>query len=187
MLSEARKNAKKKGIKVEFLRKDMAELDFDRKFDCAICFFNSFSHLTEEEKIRNTLLGINRALKEKGIFILEVLNFKMILKNFQHFRPEVMRKEGKTKIASFATNYLDRERNIMEARWLFFIEKNGKTRMEIEDTSFRIHFREGLEKMLENNGFSGISVYGSFRKQEYGEESPRIFVCRKSLEEGKKF
>jgi SAM-dependent methyltransferase len=74
LLKEARDAARAAGVKVSFAQGDMRELPYKGEFDAVINMFTSFGYFEEEENDRKALVGIARALKPRGKFLMERFN-----------------------------------------------------------------------------------------------------------------
>jgi SAM-dependent methyltransferase len=69
-LSEARRFAQERGVSVEWRLADMRTLAFDRKFDAALCFGNSFGYLSRADT-KHFLKRLSAALRGGARFVLE--------------------------------------------------------------------------------------------------------------------
>ena len=73
MLARAAELAQRAGQKINFIHGDMREMAFEATFDGVYCVGTSFGYFDEETNAR-VLTGIHRALKRRGVLVLEVVN-----------------------------------------------------------------------------------------------------------------
>lgn len=75
LLHHGREKAKKEGLNINFIEMDARFLTFKREFDLVICMCEgAFSLMEEDEMDQNILEGAEKALKDKGKFILTTGN-----------------------------------------------------------------------------------------------------------------
>jgi len=74
LLAEARKAARRAGVKATFVQGDMRHLPYRNAFDAAISMFTSFGYFDRQEEDRQVLRGIARALRPRGKFLMELFN-----------------------------------------------------------------------------------------------------------------
>lgn len=79
-LEIARKDAKAKGLTVDYRVKDMRNLDYKDVFDAVYCYFTSFGYF-EDDINRAVLHAMARALKPGGSFLMESINRDFIVKH----------------------------------------------------------------------------------------------------------
>ncbi len=70
MLAVARKKAEGEGLKVEFIRGDALEIDFEEEFDAVTMFFSSIMYF-DDSAIQELFNSVKRALKPGGVFIAD--------------------------------------------------------------------------------------------------------------------
>ena len=80
-IAYASKQAKEKGLEINYIHKDYLHLDMDRQFDLILLIYTDIGVLFPGE--RDALLEkVHRALKPGGIFIFDVLNDKHLGEKF---------------------------------------------------------------------------------------------------------
>jgi len=82
-LREAAARAKKKGVRVKFVKKDARKLRFQAEFGLALNLFTSFGYFKRQEDDRRVLNGVSRALRPGGLFIMDFLNPDFFKKNYR--------------------------------------------------------------------------------------------------------
>jgi SAM-dependent methyltransferase len=171
-LKKAKSDSTASGLKIEYVKGDMRKLPFESQFDAAINIFTSFGYFDREQDDLKVLKGVSRALKDKGLFLLDVKNREQLIRGFQRrrWRPE--------------KNYIMLEDNFFDlftSRWestRTLIFGNGK-RAE-HSFSLRLYSFAEILSLLKRAGFVLESVYGDFDFAEYSLDSPRmILVSRK--------
>lgn len=74
LLEEARKAARRAGVRPTLVHGDMRELRYAAAFDAAVSLFTSFGYFERPEEDRRVLTGVARALKPRGKFLMEMFN-----------------------------------------------------------------------------------------------------------------
>lgn len=74
LLREAKAAARKARVRSTFVRGDMRELPYRTEFDAAINMFTSFGYFDRSEDDRKVLIGVARALRGRGKFLMERFN-----------------------------------------------------------------------------------------------------------------
>ncbi len=82
LLREAKKQAKKLKIKINFLRQDIRKLKLNKKFEAAIMLGNSFGYFNDTDN-RKVIKNISAVLKKDSIFILDLPNTEGMLRNIK--------------------------------------------------------------------------------------------------------
>jgi len=77
-LEIARKEAKKLGVTVNYLRMDMREINFKNEFDLVILLFTSFGYFDDDGNLK-VLKNVRDALKGGGHFCFDIPNRDVLL------------------------------------------------------------------------------------------------------------
>jgi SAM-dependent methyltransferase len=72
MLEAAREKAAAAGREIEFHRQDARELRLKEKFDLALCLYDSFNYILEDEELLAAFRGVRRALQPGGAFFFDL-------------------------------------------------------------------------------------------------------------------
>lgn len=72
MLKLAAEKAAKENIGIDFVNRDMREIEFNGEFDLATCWFDSLNYLLTTDDLARTFSNIARALKPGGYFIFDI-------------------------------------------------------------------------------------------------------------------
>ncbi|MCK4404014.1 MAG: class I SAM-dependent methyltransferase [candidate division Zixibacteria bacterium] len=172
-LKKAKKDSAALGLKIKFMKGDMRKLPFENQFDVVVNIFTSFGFFDREKDDLRVLKGVCKALKEGGLFLLDLINREQQIRNFQRrrWRPE-------KDFIMLEDNFFD----LFTSRWestrtLLF--QNGKRREY--SISLRLYSFAEILNLLKRSGFVLESVYGDFDFGEYGLDSPRmILISRKT-------
>ena len=175
MLEEAEKRFdKRKNIK--FIFGNMLELSsvFKReRFDAVFCIGNSLVHLTSTNKIKKALRELNSVMQNNGKLIVQIINYDRILNENINFLPTI-----KNEDIEFIRNY-HRHGN---SRIIDF-----HTILKMSDGDIESHqelyslTKDELIFLAEKEGFTLESVYSSFKKEEWNNQSLQsVFVFVKN-------
>lgn len=108
LINRAKERAKKEKIKVEFILQNANAFSFPKKFDAAICMWNTLGE--EPMRYRKVIKNVFTSLKPKGIFITENRSWEHVPKsNEATFTNTIKMKNGtmtKTKIHDRYTDNL---------------------------------------------------------------------------------
>lgn len=168
------KIARKKIPEAQLLQSDIRDFSFDKKFDVAICLYDTINHLTLFSDWKRVFRCVHMNLKDSGLFIFDI-NTLYKLENLALISP-VINKTG----SDFLIADISRQsKNVFN--WNLKVFKNLKsnvfqlTEVNIKESSFE------LSKLIsELNSYFKVlkTVEESGKKAD--ENSERIyFVCRK--------
>jgi SAM-dependent methyltransferase len=79
-LELARRDADARGVQVDYRQGDMRHLDFEAEFGRVMMLFTSFGYFEDDDNFR-VLINVAHALTPDGLFILDVPNRDMAMKN----------------------------------------------------------------------------------------------------------
>jgi len=79
-LELARRDAEARGVQVDYRQGDMRHLEFEAEFERVMMLFTSFGYFEDEDNF-HVLENVARALTPEGLFILDVPNRDMAMKN----------------------------------------------------------------------------------------------------------
>ncbi len=156
---------------IEFIKMDMREIDFENEFDGVISMWTSFGYFSDEENF-SLLKKINRALKKKKRFLLDIENIYYMLKNLPKERWE--RKEDyfllEKNELNIKTSRLKTER--------FIIKEN-----EIKSYKrvYRIFTLKEIELYLKEAGFLILKIFGGYEKEKFNSQSKRLIIISEKL------
>ena len=169
MLAMASEAAQDSDCKINFIQKDMRELDFKGVFDATYCVGSSFGYFDDEgnEKV---IQGIHGALKPGGMFLLEVDNRDFVIQQ----QPGLLWFEGEGVVCMEETSFNFITSRLRAQRSLLF--ENGVKKIHLY--SIRLYALHELGRMLHNAGFRVDSVGGhrAAPRAFCGEDSVKIII-----------
>lgn len=80
----ARKEAKKRGLGVQYLVKDMIEFKSLKKFDAVLNIFTSLGYYDSERKNQKVIDNLCKLVKPNGLLIIETINPLKLLKDYKN-------------------------------------------------------------------------------------------------------
>jgi SAM-dependent methyltransferase len=162
----ARRAARRRGLDVRFLCRDMREIDFDGEFDAALSYFTSIGYFGNEENLRFCRKAL-AALKPGGRFLIETINRSWLL---AHFRPRGEQTASGIRVTS--RNRYDEATRRVESDWTFHLPA-GRQRRHI---SLRVYNSAEMRAMLRAAGFRGIRFHASPPVGRFSRHSKRLIA-----------
>ena len=171
-LKIAKKEAKKKKLKVAYVYGDMKRLPWKNRFDIILNIFTSFGYADDKTNLR-ILKNAAQALRKNGRFFIEHTNRDYILKNYLPYN--VSETNGKYLIngnkfdVATSRNYTQR-----------MLVKDGK----IKKMRFfvRMYTFTELKTLLETVGLKVIKVFGDYDlNAKFTLDSRRIIIISKKF------
>jgi len=171
-LELAQADADAAGVEIDFVRRDMRELDADGEFDAVVNVFTSFGYFPTQAEDERVLANVARSLVPGGRFLLEMVNTIAIAKQFV---------EADWDELEDGTLWLQRRRYDQltgrhEATWTF-VRPDG-SRSELRH-SLRGYTPAELVAMLERAGLEVDGSWGSWEGDELGAGSRVILRSSK--------
>jgi SAM-dependent methyltransferase len=167
LLEEAKHRAKKEKVDIQFVHKDMREIDFVEEFDAVINFGTAFGYIESQKDDQLILNRVYHALKQDGIFIQDLENREAKVRNLSKQTWYYM----KNKLV-----WSDRSFDYASGRWNEVI-KWYEDGMEKHSTlNVRLYTSSEIIYMNENAGLAVRDLYGFFDGQPYSPDSPRMIL-----------
>ncbi len=148
-LRRGRKEAKKEGLGIRFVRSDMREIDFEGEFDGAFNWFGSFGYFSDGDNLE-FCKKVLRALKPGGRFLVEGINKSWLVSHFRGTSEQVI---GGVRIHN-RTSFDARTSRVTSA-WTF---ARGRTK-ERRVSKMRIFNGAEIRALLRAAGFRDIRLY----------------------------
>jgi 2-polyprenyl-3-methyl-5-hydroxy-6-metoxy-1,4-benzoquinol methylase len=180
-LEIAKTEAKKAGVKINFIRQDMRKLNFVRKFDAVINIFTSFGYFKSERDDIKIIQKVSRALKPGGKFFVDLNNIFRIL--------SLMSKNGEVGKGGLIYGPVRREklsngltvitRDAVDAATLhWFMTRTWREmgRGKSYTTECRLYSLPELKHLLEENGLRVRKVWGNFDGSVFSFASRRLII-----------
>jgi SAM-dependent methyltransferase len=164
-LEEGRRKAKKEGLGVQFVQKDMRKFLRPKAFDAAINLFTSFGFFEDQRDDELVVKNVFRSLKNGGVFVIDIIGKEIIARIFRErdwheTNGTIMLEERK----------VSRDWSWMENRWL--LVKGGKVKQF--SFSLRPYSAAELTRLLTDCGFARTEVYGSLAGTPYDHQAKRL-------------
>lgn len=157
-LNIAKRRARKVGVKISWIQRDMREIPFKEKFDAIINIFTAFGYFEKEEDNQKVLFEIAKALKKNGVFLIDINNPYYIVSRFQP-RDFVEIKGGPLFLLERSFDFLTNRIN--ERR--IFITKNRKIKENY--LSIRFYILPEIISMCRRAGLIFKKCYGDFQEK----------------------
>jgi SAM-dependent methyltransferase len=172
-LSIAKQKASQLQVALEFIQCDMRNINFQHSFDAVISMFAAFGFFNDDENA--AVIGrISRALKPRGLFLIDLLNREWMQKNNlnRYWRDPKGESVLSTKVEIT-------EGMAMMKRQLI----NQLTGKKVEtDFQLRAYSLPEMTELLTIHHLEIEKVYGAFDSRPYGEDTPRmIILARKNI------
>jgi glycine/sarcosine N-methyltransferase len=133
-------------------------------FDIMICFGNTLVHLPARDDVLSVLKEANALLRQKGKFLLQILNYDHILEVRMPGLPSI-----DNEFVRFDRNYFYHKDGSITFATQLTDKSNGRI-IKNEVSLFPLRKAE-LETMLNDAGFRNVRFYGDFRKNPPASES----------------
>lgn len=170
MIERAGINSKKYNLDLKFFRYSIDKIPekFNGKFDIAVSLGNSLA-LVEEKKIKKTIKRIYSVLKNKSVFILQILNYAAIKKENKRI----------VNISQTSENAYVRFYDLFKMPLNFNIlrfDKNNPKDFELLTTQLFPYDKNYLEELLQNTGFKNIKSYSSLSKENFSRNKSKDLI-----------
>lgn len=177
MLSVADEKARAEHVSINFLQKDMSNLDGTELYEDIVCFCDSINYLKDEEAVKSTFRGVYDSLVSEGRFMFDVHSIEKIESIFQ----------GKTFVSndeeiSFIWNCFEGEFPYsVEHELTFFVNDSDHSLYKRYD---ELHFQrtypiEMYKTWLKDVGFSSIEITADFNPLDNNDKERIFFFCKK--------
>lgn len=170
LLEIAKSRMKQAGFKLPLVRADMRFFPFrDNVFRSILSMFTSFGYLHSEGEDALSLLEINRTLRRKGKFVLDVANRDHILKVFRErdwaeFEPFFM----------LERRSVDLKESKLKSQWTLIRKKTGQ--VKLIEHCVRLYTFTRVEQLLSEAGLAVTKLFGGYDKQEFTFDSSRMII-----------
>jgi SAM-dependent methyltransferase len=174
MLRLAAEMAHGAAVSVEWLRRDMRELDGLGPFDACICLYTAFGFFDDRDN-RRVLDGIRETLRPGGLFMLDVSNPLALMRGW----PQRSWRESASGVRLESSRFDALTARVISQRTLF---RPDGVRVDLPETSVRMYPPHELANLLREAGFEIEQVYGSLRDEplEWNRSIRQVWVSRRS-------
>jgi len=170
LLAIAKLRLRETSVEFPLVRADMRCFPFkDAVFNTVINMFTSFGYLPSESEDIQSLSEVNRTLKKKGKFLLDLANRDHIIRNFRErdwaeFEPFFMLEKRS----------LDLKDSRLISQWSLIQKDNGQIKSLQHEV--RLYTFARTEQLLQEAGLTVKEVYGGYEKQEFNFDASRMIV-----------
>jgi SAM-dependent methyltransferase len=173
-LEDASKLAKKEGLDVKFVQKDMRDFREPEAFDAAVNLLTSFGFFEDERDDERVAKNVFASLKDGGAFVIQMMGKEILARIFrerdwQEVEGAIMLEERK----------VSRDWSWMENRWILL--RDGKTQ-EFR-FSLRPYSAAELKALLNDCGFDTVGAYGDLAGAPYDHKAKRLVVVAQKRKE----
>ncbi len=133
---------------LRFICGDMRELDIDHTFDSVIITGRSFSYLTEDNEVNDTLRGINNILRKNGILIFDNFNSYKIFEDITEITEQKIELENKTITRQNRSVRSEKNPHLWEWEATYIVEKGGKKQEYKDRATLRAFGSDELINLL---------------------------------------
>lgn len=172
MLRIAEEKAAEAGLSVDFVEKNMLELDYDHCFDMIVSFQDGINYLTGDGDFEKLAAGVERGLKDQGVFLFD-------LNRVDHYS------DSDTTVVDLEDMYLVYENNYNAESRIWHIKltgflKEGELYRKFEEVhEEKNHDFSEVKRSLENHHMTVSAVWKMFCEEDAGDEVNRVLVVAK--------
>ena len=168
-LENAKNDAKKNGVWVKYIQKDMREISFEEEFDRVVLLFGSLGYFEDSENLK-VVKNVVSALKQGGLFCFDILNWDVFLKNLL---PYIVVEKGNDLMVDRIT--FDSVTGQVYNRRI--VLRNGKRK----DKPFfvRLYNPTEIRNLLNRAGLEIYRMYGDWEASPFTSDSRRMIIIAK--------
>jgi SAM-dependent methyltransferase len=179
MLAEARRKSLVEEVEVEWIHADCRDFDLSKQFGLIIFPFNSMSHLYNLDDIESCLLCVQKYLKPKGRFIIDIFNPRLDIltrdptRRYPHATYHDPNGKGMVEITESCT--YDNAAQINRIKLYY---KIGDGEEKVNELNMRIFYPQEIDALLKYNGFTIERKFGDYGENPFRLGSPKqIIIC----------
>jgi SAM-dependent methyltransferase len=166
-INQARKQAAKERLRIEFVQEDMRRFRRPEGFDCIINLYTSFGYFENQRDDQRVLANVNRSLRKGGMFVLEMMSKEILARIFRERDWE--EHDG---VILLAERKVCDNWSRINNRWIVIAKKD---RYEFEFTH-RIYSAVELCGLFKSAGFRSVKVSGDFSGSPYDHKAQRLVI-----------
>lgn len=172
-LERAKEQMEAENLKIEFVQDDMRTFRREKTFDAALLMYTSFGYFEDPDENQLVLKNIQQSLKVGGTVLIELMG-KEILTRSRFCQRDWYEKDG---IIFLEERKLSRDGDWTENHWIMLQDQD---RHEY-NISYWVYSAAELSKILEDNGFSFVNVYGSLDGAPYDRMARSMVIVGKKV------
>lgn len=167
-LNKGRTRARKAGVKVSYVKKDMRDFVRPDTYDLALNMWSSFGYFEDREDDFKVLQNLHASLKRNGRVLIDNMGKELVARWPRHTFGEDLQ-DGRT--------FIDHGRIVddwtrIEREWYLI---NGDTFKRF-DFKLNLYSGQEMRELMERAGFVDVSLYGDLDGNEYGQRARRLIV-----------
>lgn len=174
MLKIAAEKAAEADLPVDFVEKNMLELDYDHAFDMVVSFQDGINYLTGDGDFEKLAAGVERSLKDQGVFLFD-------LNRVDHYS------DSDTTVVDLEDMYLVYENEYHASNRIWHIKLTGFVKEEGADLYRKFeevheeknHDYEEVRGALARHHMSVVALWKMFYEEDAGDEVNRVLVVAK--------
>lgn len=171
LLNSAKKFAKKEKVEARFIRNDMRKISFKNEFDAVINLFSSFGYFPQEKENLKVLKVINKSLKPRGKFLLDLLNKDRFFKQLPISKLKKIWWKSRN---NYILEDISFSKNKKFVNYLTIISPKGKIRNTY--AFMRLYSLLEIKNELRKTGFKILKTYGDYQGNKFTLLSPRLII-----------
>jgi ubiquinone/menaquinone biosynthesis C-methylase UbiE len=173
MIFEARSKASAKGLPIQYVVQDAAELSLPgKRFDLCVSLFDSLNYVTSPDRLQLVMERVALHLARKGLFMFD-MNSEFALKN--RFFDQSNRATDTRLRYDWTSEYLPDSR-LCRIDMKFWYRDDDDVETEFEEEHWQFAYREDeVVAMLDHAGFDEIAAYQAYTTKPPHRASDRIF------------
>lgn len=170
-LDIAKKDAKKKEVKVNYIKQDMRKISFKNKFDRVLLLFTAFGYFDDKTNLK-VLQNIARALRPKGLLCFDTFNRDVLLKNYL---PYIVTEKGRDLMIDIH-KYDDKTFRLYNRR---IVIRDGKRK----DKPFfvRLYSPTEIKSLLKHAGMKLCTIYADWEGIAFTNNSRRMIIVAQKI------
>jgi SAM-dependent methyltransferase len=160
MIKQARRKAQDEEVEIDFQVMDMRVMEFNSKFDAAVCLFGVYDYLIEEEDVNRFFHSLKAALKKNSLFIFEFWNKEEVQNGYRNWVKSKDKSKGTTLIR-LAESRFNPKTNTSTVKMEFLsFDKSKVLDSFVETHKLKSYSVSEIEEILSDNGFNLLRYYG---------------------------
>ncbi len=181
MINEAKSLAKGLDNPPEFIVANILDISpmTTGKFDLALCLGNSLALLETVDQVKQLIKTINGILTQEGAFVIQVLNFRSILRDgFAYFPIKGVYDSGEVRylFARFFQHHKDKNYSTL-VMTSFKKERNSWATVMASQNVLRLD-KEILQEILSDCQFVTVEFYSNYHEHPLNQDKDRSIVVR---------
>jgi radical SAM protein with 4Fe4S-binding SPASM domain len=164
--------AKSKNKNIPWILGDITKIKFKKKFDAAICLFDTLNHLTKKRELSIFFKNVSALLKKNGILLFDINTKKKKYFIKDNPKEKILLENGKKiiKLNSLSGNM-----------WISKFIFEDKSRPIVEIYKERLYSIKEIKELLKKNNFEILSIYDGWEfKDKASSKSKRAMFLVKN-------